>query len=167
MAEKVYEPDVIQDATLPNTVYQESYDVSDTEIGGVSSASKINDQIVPSKRIAVELISSRLNTKSKQVLGEFQLADKGGFRVGTFKQGENGEIIFTPNGIVAKNKTGLLTFVLDGLTGDAVFAGELQTGSLVSGKVAVGDGDILIDGEQKRMIFYAPDGLPGIVIGNN
>lgn len=167
MAEKVYEPEVIQDASLPNTQYQESYDVSTTESDGVSSTSKINDQSVPSRRVATELITTVLNTKSKKVLGEFELAESGGFRIGKYENGESGEVVITPIGIVAKNKNGVTTLSILGEDGSAVFAGEVQAGTLISGAVAVGDGDILIDGEEKRMIFYDPDtGLPAIIIGN-
>lgn len=163
--EKVYSPTTIQDAPLPGQD-QQYYDTTTTGSGGVSSVPKSSNNSVPSKRVAVELLSTVLNTKSKKILGEFELSDSGGFRVGKYVPGVSGEVVYTPLGIVAKNKDGLITFSLLGADGSAVFAGEVQAGTLISGAVAVGDGNILIDGDQRRMLFYAEDGLPAILIGN-
>lgn len=164
--EKIFYPEEIQESPFPG---QEApaYGVSNSGSGGVSSPNEIKNNTVPSKRVAVELLSTMLNTKSKKVLGEFQLVDSGGFRIGKYVPGVSGEVVHTPEGITAKSKNGLITFALIAEDGSAVFAGEVQAGSLISGAVRVGDGDIVIDGETKRMLFYADDGLPSILIGNN
>lgn len=149
---KVYEPEVIQDAPLPGQDQQYS-DASTTTTGGVTKPTKISNNDVPRKRIAVELLSTVLNTKSKKVLQEFDLVDSGGFRIGKFAQGINGELRITPAGITAINKAGITTFSIVAEDGSAVFAGEIQAGSLISGLVVVGDNNIVIDGENKRIVI--------------
>jgi hypothetical protein len=106
-----------------------------------------------------------LNTKSRKILGEFQFTPSGAIKIGNYQEGVSGEILISPNGIVTKDIHGNVTIGLDGLLGSAVFAGEIQAGSLISGAVAVGDGNILIDGATRRMLFYDANGIPQIVIG--
>ena len=149
---KVYEPETIQDAPLPGQDQQYS-DASTTTSGGVTSPAKISNNDVPRKRIAVELLSQMLNTKSKKVLGEFELVDSGGFRIGKQQNGVSGELTITPEGITALNKAGITTFAILGEDGSAVFAGEVQAGTFISGLVVVGDNRIVIDGENKRIVI--------------
>jgi hypothetical protein len=163
--EKVYTPATISDNPFPNG---EVLDLGATQTtgGGNYSSEKINDQPLPAKKIAVELIGSALNTRSRKILGEFQFTQSGSIQVGAYENGVSGEIKISPNGIVAIDTSGMTSFALDGTTGSAVFRGTVQAGTLISGAVAVGDGDILIDGETKRMIFYDDAGIPVIIIGN-
>ena len=164
--DKVYTQEVIEDAPFPQEDGTVSYTDSQSTSGEIYSQKTIKPQTMPTKRVAVELIGSMLNTKSKKILGEFQFTKNGAIQVGEYTNGVSGDIRISPNGITARNLSGLTTFSLDGDNGDAVFSGTIQAGTLISGAVAVGDGDILIDGETKRMIFYDDDGIPVIVIGN-
>lgn len=168
MAEdKVYSPEVIDDNALPQQYEWPDYSTSQDTTSETVSQITIKDQTTPSKRVAVELIGSSLNTKSKRILAEFQFTESGAIQIGKYENGVSGDIRISPNGIVGRNSSGILTFSLDATTGDAVFAGTIQAGTLIGGKVAVGDGDILIDGEEKRMVFYDPETeLPSIIIGN-
>jgi len=128
----------------------------------------------PVKRTAVELLSTALNTKSRKVLQEFELVQSGGFQIGSFKEGLTGDLRLTPNGITARDIAGLLTFVIDGTTGDAVFAGEIRAGSLISGSLITGEIDVgtgesnsfvRLDGANNRIVVN--DGTTNrIVIGN-
>ncbi len=43
------------------------------------------------KRLAQELLSRALNTRSKRILQEFKLEDSGGFKIGDFKKGVTGK----------------------------------------------------------------------------
>lgn len=150
--ETVYTPTVISDNPFPSQDGQENY--SDASSSGETvKAEKIQDQGLPTKRIAVELISSALNTKSKKILAVFELTESGGFQVGKYLHGVSGDIKITPVGIVARDKAGITTFTLDGETGDATFRGTIQGESLLAGLIAVGNNNVIIDGENKRIII--------------
>lgn len=163
--EKVYTPATIDENPFPNG---EISDLGTTQ--GTSNktytAENITNQTFPTKRVAVELIGTSLNTKSRKILAEFQFTPSGALQIGVYENGVSGDVKISPNGIVARDSAGLTTFALDGTDGSAVFRGTVQAGTLISGAVAVGDGDILIDGESKRMIFYDENGIPVIIIGN-
>jgi len=163
--EKIFEPTVTNDTPFPGEE-QEYSNVSQSSANQTYSPATIPEQSIPTKRIAVELLSTAMNTKSRKIHQDFQFTKSGAISVGEYENGVSGEVKISPAGIAAKNKAGVTTFALDGDTGDAVFAGRVQAGTLISGAVAVGDGSIIIDGETKRMIFYADDGTPQIVIGN-
>lgn len=162
--DKVYTQEVIEDTPFPQEDGTVPYTDAQSTSGEIYSQKTIKPQTMPTKRVAVELIGSMLNTKSKKILGEFQFTKNGAIQVGEYTNGVSGDIRISPNGITARNLSGLTTFSLDGDNGDAVFAGTIQAGTLISGVVAVGDGDILIDGESKQMIWYT-DGIPSIIIG--
>lgn len=162
--EKVFRPEEIQDQPFPG---QGEADLSTSQKTGgeVYSQKEIKDQPIPTKRIAVEVISSALNTKSKKILGEFEFTEHGAIQIGKYTPGVSGDLRLTPDGLTARDLAGLSTFAIDGTTGNAVFRGTVQAGTLISGAVAVGSGDILIDGATRRMIFYN-GGIPSIVIGD-
>ena len=165
--EKIYYPETIQETPFPGDEQEYISGGNVNGSGGTYKPATTQDQPLPTKRVATELISTSLNTKSKKITGEYGFTKSGAIQVGEYKQAISGELKLSPDGIVARNKSGITTFAIDGDTGDAVFAGRLQSGSLVTGSVAVGDGNILIDGENRRMIFYdETTGLPVIVIGN-
>lgn len=78
----------------------------------------------------------------------------------------SGDIKISPSGIVARNTSGLTTFAIDGETGNATFAGELQSGSLITGQITVGNNTWIIDGDpdNPQIVLYN-DGIPEIVLG--
>lgn len=164
--EKEYLPDTISENPLPGGTGVASYTVSQNiSSNGPSGQSTIQEQAVPTRRIATDLISSNLNTTTRKILGEFSFTPSGAIQIGDYKLGISGDIRISPDGIVTRNKQGDVTIGIDGATGNAVFAGEIQAGTLISGAVAVGDGNILIDGATRRMLFYDNNGIPQIVIG--
>lgn len=130
------------------------------------SEAKVVEQSFPTVRVATQLIGDVLNTKSRKILKELQFTKSGAFQIGEYVNGVSGDIRISPDGIVARNNAGVETVAIDGDTGDAVFRGRLQTGSVVTGVVVVGDSAIQIDGENRRMVFYDANGIPTIVIGN-
>ena len=167
MAEKIYTPEVIKNNPLPDQEVTYDYSDSQTSTGGIENVATIKEQTVASKRVSHVTVASSLNTHSRKILGEFTFTEGGAIRVGEYTPGVSGDLRISPNGIVARNDSGIITFSLDGTTGDATFKGTINAGTLIGGQVSVGDGNILIDGEQKRMIFYDPDtGLASIIIGN-
>lgn len=165
--DKIYYPQTIDNEPFPNQVEEASFASSQTTGNQTLSTQKIDNQPLPTKRVAVELLSSALNTRTHKILVEFEFTEHGAISVGKYENGVSGDLRLTPNGLVARNKDGTVTIGIDGTTGDAIFSGTIQAGTLIGGQVAVGDGDILIDGEEKRMVFYDPDnGLASIIIGN-
>lgn len=167
MDEKVYTPEEIQENPLPGQTGVVS--IAETSPSNKSTQSygqtQIEPQLVPTKKIATELLSDNLNTRTRKILSEFQFTPSGAIQIGDYKSGDAGDIRISPGGIIARDKNGNITFALDGDDGSAVFAGNIQAGSLVSGALAVGDGNILIDGATRRMIFFDDNGIPSIIIG--
>jgi len=155
--EKIYYPQTIDNQPLPNQVEEASFATSQTTGGQTFSTQKIKDQSLPAKRIAVELLSSALNTKTRKILAEFEFTEHGAIRIGKYVNGVSGDLRFTPNGLVARNKSGITTFAIDGDTGNAVFKGSIQSGSLITGQVVVGNGRVVIDGEDEGKITIKDD----------
>lgn len=154
MAEKLYTPEVIEEIPFPNETSQLIGKASSSPKGETYSPVVSKSSTVRAQKIATQLLSTSLNTRSRKILQEFELQQSGGFKIGNYKEGETGEVAITPNGLTAKDVQGLVTFALDALTGDAVFKGIIQAGALISGAVQVGDQNILIDGATKRIIAY-------------
>lgn len=165
MADIVLYPETIEDNEISLTGSQEM-DLS-VDSGGTNEleTTKIVDQSLPTKKIAVELISSALNTRSKKILGEFEFTESGALQIGKYDPGVSGDIKISPTGIVARNSSGVNTITIDGETGDAVFAGTIQSGTLIAGDVVVGDNNIRLDGENRRIIVYDEAGDARILIG--
>ncbi len=165
--EKVYTPEVIVDTPLPGETAGQvltTVEPSDKTTGSFGQ-SEMRENPPPAKKIATELLSEKINTRTQKIIAEFQFTPSGALQIGDYKTGQSGDIRISPNGIVARNKFGDNTFALDGDSGDAVFSGTIQTGALVAGKMLVGDGSIEIDGTVVRMLFYDTAGVPTIVIG--
>lgn len=147
MAEdKIYYPEVINTNPFPEIQAEEHE-------GFTNYAGKTNiqpgtevDVRFPVKQIARETLSEALNTRTKQILGEFTFGEIGAISIGTYENGESGDIRITPNGITARDVNGVTTFSLDGTTGDAVFKGTIQAGAVVSGQVTVTGAFVVNDG---------------------
>jgi len=155
--EKVYTPKTIDEIPLPVEGEGMVLETTQSKSGGNFSSEKIKDNDVPQKRVAVELLSSALNTKSKRVLQEFTLEQSGGFQIGKYTPGVSGDLRITPNGITARDESGINTFVLDATTGDATFKGTIQAGTLIGGEVIVGDNKIKLDGEERNILIADED----------
>jgi hypothetical protein len=150
--EKVYQPTVIEDVPFPN---ENEVISSKTSSGGTSEVytpNTIPEQSLPTPRVAVELIGRSMNTKARKIMGEFQFTEHGAIQVGKYENGVSGDIKISPAGIVARNTSGIETIAIDGETGDAVFAGTIQTGSIISGSVVVGNNNVIIDGENRQIV---------------
>lgn len=125
MADKVYTPEVIEENPFPNSlIIPDALNSSPTN--GNFTSTTVSEQKFPNKSAAFELLSTALNTRSRNILQEFDLLQSGGFKVGDFKEGITGDLKITPNGITARDKAGLTTFGIDGTTGDATFRGSVQ-----------------------------------------
>jgi len=144
MADKVYEPEVIQDAPFPGEPQLVPL-LGKANPAGTFNSTVSKEKTFPKKRTAVELLSTALNTRSRKVLQEFDLEQSGGFQVGNFKEGVSGDLRITPNGLTARDVAGVTTFAIDGVDGSAVFKGSIQSGSLITGEVIVGNNRVIID----------------------
>lgn len=136
--EKVYTPDwSLPDQPFPGKE-EEDLSASQKTSSGVYSPQKLTDNPLPVRKTAHELIGSALNTKSRKILAEFQFTEMGAISIGRYVPGVSGDIRHSPNGIVARNQAGLITFALDGTTGNAVFRGTVQAGSIISESELIG-----------------------------
>lgn len=129
---KVYEPVEVQPVPFPQ---QDANAVPVISSGGGVGKGAYQPpvstpQIFPYRRVAHELLSEVLSTRSRKVRGQFDLVDSGGFRIGTYEPGVSGEMVLTPAGQAAKNKAGQITFAIDAETGDVVFLGEIRGGTI-------------------------------------
>ncbi len=148
---KVYYPEEIQDTPFPGEESQ--FDSQDNQSGDTVNPTTIKDTSFPQKRIAQETISQSLNTRSRRILAEFQFTEMGAIQIGKYQNGISGDLRISPNGLVARDKDGNMTVAIDGSTGDATFKGTLQSGTLVTGQVIVGNNNVIIDGFNKRIII--------------
>lgn len=164
--DKVYSPEVIEDNPLPNQEVE-----SDT--GSSSSGSKdtyapkdTKDRPIPRRIVAQETIGSALNTKARKIMATFTFTEMGAVKIGKYVNGVSGELSLTPAGMTALNTSGDTTFAIDGETGNAVFAGELRSGTLVTGEIVVGNNTWIISGDPDRpSIKLFNSGICEIVIG--
>lgn len=163
--DKIYSPPTIEDQPYPTEETEVAFSTDDKDTKDTYQVPKIKNLGLPTRKIAYELIGSAINTRSRKVLGEFTLAESGGFQIGKYVNGVTGDLRITPNGIVARDKAGIETFVLDATTGSAVFKGTIQAGTLIGGEVVVGDNRVIIDGANSRIVVYDDDGIPRILIG--
>lgn len=154
--DKVYTPEETRDEPFPIQQGEINLGTSSPSGQQIYTPHTIKDQKLPRKFIAQETIGQALNTKSKKILGEFQLTQHGAIAIGKHEPGVSGDVRITPNGLTARNIAGDPTFGLDGETGDAFFAGELRSGSLVTGQIVMGaDGEIVIGDENGASILDA------------
>lgn len=142
--DKVYTPEVVPENPFPGGVEPV---IAQTPVTSGDYAPPITQATkLPKRRVAQELLSSALNTKSRKILQEFELAQTGGFKVGNYEEGITGDLRITPNGIVARDISGSTKFALDGNTGDAIFSGEIRSGSILSGDLTIDGGNIQVSG---------------------
>lgn len=166
-AGKVYNPPTIADTPMPSPMQATPASQAATQASsnGVTNPATIQDQPSPTQRIAVDVLGNVLNTQNRKIIRQFTFTPTGALQIGTYSPGESGDVRISPDGIVARDQAGNTTFSLDGDTGDATFAGTLQTGALIAGQIAVGNDAIQIDGDNKRIVFFDDTGVPSIVIG--
>jgi hypothetical protein len=162
--EKVYTPTVIADQPLPDEGGAIAV-TGDPSTQQIYTPKVIADNPPPTRKIAHELIGAALNTKSRKILQPFSFTKSGAIQVGEYENAVSGDIRISPDGFVARNKSGIITVAIDGDTGDAVFSGLIQAGSIITGLVAVGDNSLILDGESRRIVVN--DGSNDrIIIGN-
>ena len=130
--DKVYTQEVITENPLPTG---EIIETTSESSGGSESTgftqTVITNKNVPTKKVAVELLSSVLNTRTKKIMGEFEFTKSGAIKVGDYKEGLYGEVLISPTGILGRDVYGNTTFALSADTGAAVFKGEVRADDFV------------------------------------
>lgn len=129
MEDKVYTPEVINQTPFPGE--PQPFPITTTQPTGVYSPGKAPNKNFLKLQYADELLSTTLNTRSKKILGNFDLESKGGFQIGDFTEGVNGDIRITPAGITARNKAGITTLTVDGDTGDVALLGTVKASGFI------------------------------------
>jgi len=165
MEDKVYEPEVLEENPFPGG--DTPTPISQRQVAGIFNPTIDKAKAFPIKRTAVELLSTALNTKSRKILGQFEFASSGAIQIGQFEDGVSGDLRITPNGLTARDIAGLTTFTVDGTTGDAVFKGKIQSGSLITGEVAVGNNRLIltVDSNNQPQIFLNDGSNDRVLIG--
>lgn len=159
--EKVYTPQEIDETPFPNNDGT-PFDTTQSKSKNTYSQETIQDQPVPIKRIAMELLSTALNTKSKKITQSFEFTEMGALQIGKYQDGVSGDVKISPAGITARDQAGNTTFALDGDTGDAIFAGQIRAGSTIVSDSIITERSSLGNGRT----VYLNGGIPSIVIGD-
>lgn len=167
MDDKVYEPEIIQENPFPGEVMQSVFSAPQANSSGNYSPTTNKEKTFPKKRTAVELLSTALNTRSKKVLQQFELTQSGGFQIGDFKNGISGDLRITPNGLTARDISGVTTFAISGEDGSAIFRGQIQSGSLITGEVIVGNNNLIftVDNNGQPQIILNDGSNDRVLIG--
>lgn len=138
----IYTPDTIDDVQLSSEGIQPTV----TPAGSNQVSSNIQNNTVnpyankkPSseKIVAFDVIGLSIDTHKQVILGNFTFGQVGALAIGEYVNGESGDIRISPNGIIARNVNGDVTFLVDGTTGDLAVKGTITSGSLVTGNVVV------------------------------
>lgn len=164
--EKVYTPEVVAALPFPD----EASPVGEsTGIGGSNETYQqptTQSNPIPRRLVAIEVIGSALNTKAGKILKEFQFTEMGALQIGKYQNGISGDLRFTPAGFVGRNTSGDTTIAFDVETGSAIFAGELRSGTLITGDIIVGNNTWIISGDPDRpSIKLFNNGVCEILIG--
>lgn len=145
---KVFKPEEIEENPFPTQEEQESLGTTQKTSNDEFKNQEISEQPVHRLKPAKEIVSKALNTISKKITQAFEFTQSGAIQIGNFLDGTTGDIRISPDGITARNVDGETTFALDGVTGNAVFKGEIQSGSILTGAITITDeqGTTIIDG---------------------
>jgi len=145
MSVKIIQPPLIEIPPLGNQENIFSNGSSSRKSSdGTQTGQEIQIKSLPNPEHAREVISKRLDTVAGQITAGFEFSESGAIRISS----ENtGKIEITGDGVTAINQTGETTFFLDGRNGDAVFAGELAAGSVMTGKIDMGADGYIIGGD--------------------
>ena len=141
---KNYTPDTIPDQPFPGLEPATVLDGSSQ--GNNYTPGQTSDTGFPSAVIASQTISDSLDTLSKRILGEYSFGVSGALRIGKYENGVSGDLRLSPNGLTARNSSGVTTFAIDGTTGNATFAGTIAASTIDIGGADASSFHVDIDG---------------------
>lgn len=99
---------------------------------GSKQVSVYDDAINKDGNLIKEVINTKLNTSTKQILGDFTFGSSGAIKMIT---DANNGLWISPTGILGK-KAGVTTFSID-THGNAVFGGDIAAESIVTGNISI------------------------------
>lgn len=132
---KVYTPEIVADSAFPTTgemAFQESSGQSTRIAQDTFGAKETAEKGFPLKLVAKELLSTAINTMTQKIVKTFEFVKQGAIQIGEYINGVSGDIRISPDGITARNKSGITTFSIDGDTGDAIFSGDVRAATFTS-----------------------------------
>jgi hypothetical protein len=107
----------------------------------------IKDAINTDGNLITDIINTKLDTDSEQILAGFTFGASGAIQIGTYEEGVSGDIKISPAGIVGRNEDGDETFTISGTTGDATFAGQLSAAAGTLGEITITAGGNIKQGQ--------------------
>lgn len=151
---------------VDNVNYAEIITAGSMPVSEVTNALVVADIIDNSRNIIRDIITANLNTQAATILGSFEFGASGAIQIGLYEAGVTGDIKISPNGMLARNKSNVTTFALDGDTGDATFGGTVAAGAVIAADVSasrivagtisvaanLGNSSVILDGANKRII---------------
>lgn len=147
--EKIYRPATIEEQPFPGLLEAGFLnDTQGTTTKAVTTPKTIQDRPIPQKIVSHETIGQSLNTKARKILQEYQFTESGALAIGKFLEAVSGDIRISPDGLVARDSSGNITVAIDGQTGNAVFSGELRSGSLITGRIEMGPDGLIAIGDE-------------------
>lgn len=128
---RIVEQSVVDNVTVDD--FFSSGDLSDGVKYASETTGKVNGSIDANGNFIKQLLSSTLNTQSKQILGEYTFGASGAIAI---KTDDNNGVWLSPSGILGK-KAGNISFAL-GIDGNASFGGALLGASGTFGTITSG-----------------------------
>lgn len=154
MTDQIYKIEVIAELPFPGEIQDTQGQAGKSSGDETYTPDSIPALNFPTQTIARDVISDNFNSQSKRILGEFTFNESGAIAVGKYVSGVSGDVRISPNGIVARNSSGVTTFSLDATTGDATFLGTIAANSLIAGRTNIGSGgNIYIDGSTPKIVM--------------
>jgi hypothetical protein len=158
------QPETIVDQPIPLLTGSTTQSTGSSSSDGQSPL-LVKDAPIKRNVIAVDTISTSLDTQSRAIKGAYVFEQMGSLQIGTFVSGTSGQLLISPDGLTATNSSGDTTFAIDGITGDATFKGTVQAGSLISGSLIIGgnnnnEGTIsVLDASNVEKVLIDKDGI--------
>ena len=170
MSIKIYTNNEKQEEEFPklsdygNLVYtpEQLADINSTE------GNKLNTAINDDGQVITDLINSKLNTQTKEILDTFTFGSSGAIKIAT---DSNNGIWISPTGILGKH-SGSTTFALD-TSGNATFSGNITAATITGGTItgstiqtSTSGQRVVIDSSNDYIKFYDSNGnLSGTISG--
>lgn len=161
---KIYEPNEIEDTPIEQVESETGNTDSTSDTTGVTNPPSI-PSYVPKTVLASDIVNESLDTQMRKIKSDYGFTETGSIQIGKYVALVSGQILISPDGIVAISKDdGLPSITIDGQTGNATFKGTIAAGSIVVGYVADVGGEYTTTSTAaaaKVQIF--PDANTGII----
>lgn len=154
---KIYTPEVIE-ADWSMLVTDGTTEASSSKGTSVTTSKTaqvfeppVVDKTLPEVIVARQLLSESMDTQRQRILGSYEFTQTGAIQIGTYIDGESGDVRISGTGILGRDENGVTTFSLDATTGDATFLGTVAAGSFIAGSVGT-SAQVTLDGANNRIL---------------